>query len=205
MKKRPGADKATGPNLCVPQRTNKSKQHPWKSGELLSSNLLKASTLCSDINDLHRNGKKTGSFWNAKPSLKPRVSLEDIGTLEWEESEPAPSKPSARKAKTADPIATDVVLPGMPPPQEDEAAMGLRRQDALTFLSAYHLAAQGRDGQFILSSIEPSRQLGAKDKLLPFYFRIGKVEDMVAEAIARSRHQNIYFDQGLRSTDLSSN
>jgi len=77
--------------------------------------------LCSDVNDLRRNSKKTGSFWDTKPSLRSNAPLEDITTLEWEASEPKPAKAAkTRKAKPADAIAEkDIVLPGMLPPDED--------------------------------------------------------------------------------------
>ena len=74
---------------------------------------------------------------------------------------------------------------------------------ALDLLTAYHRAAQGiENAKFVVMCSAPATH-GDDKKPVIYHFRIGADLDLMAsEAAVRGQHQNIYFDPGLRRSDL---
>ena len=74
---------------------------------------------------------------------------------------------------------------------------------ATDLLTAYHAAAAGCDGQFILFCAEPAKTAKSKGANTVQRFRIGDAGAMAAEAVGRSRTFNSYFGPALMRNDLA--
>lgn len=84
--------------------------------------------------------------------------------------------------------------------------------DAVTFLQRYHETAKGRDGVFVLGTVSPAEEREdpkrpGKMKAAPYRaqkIKVGDVEGMAREAVARSECANVYFGPHLMPKALGS-
>src|SRR5262245_57745582 len=80
-----------------------------------------------------------------------------------------------------------------------------QRCAAASLLKLYHKAAEGLDGVLVLGTVNPSEEKPDQRKKAPYLpqkFRIGDVEGMAAEAVARSALNNVYFAPAVLRKDL---